>query len=46
MVSWVDAGIAAKDYIHFSPGGARKIATILYSAIINDYNEYVRGKGK
>lgn len=46
MVSWVDAGIAAKDYIHFSPGGARKIATILYSAIINDYNEYVRGKTK
>lgn len=46
MVSWVDAGIAAKDYIHFSSGGARKIATILYSAIINDYNEYVRGQAK
>ena len=44
MVSWVEAGIAAKDYIHFSSGGARKIATILYSAIINDYNEYVRTK--
>jgi lysophospholipase L1-like esterase len=45
MVSWVDAGIAAKDYIHFSSGGARKIATILYSAIITDYNNYIK-KGK
>ncbi|HEY1040578.1 MAG TPA: hypothetical protein VGF30_14290 [Bacteroidia bacterium] len=44
MVSWVDAGIAAKDYIHFSSGGARKIATILYSAIISDYNEYIKTK--
>jgi len=46
MVSWVDAGIAAKDYIHFSSTGARKIATILYSAIINDFNEYVRKQAK
>lgn len=42
MVSWVEAGIAAKDYIHFSPGGARKIATLLYSSLINDYNTFVR----
>jgi lysophospholipase L1-like esterase len=42
MVSWVEAGIAAKDYIHFSSGGARKIATILYSAIITDYNNYIK----
>lgn len=42
MVSWVDQGIAAKDYIHFSPQGARKIATLLYSSLMNDYNAYVR----
>ncbi len=28
MVAWVDKGVAAKDYIHFSAGGARKIATL------------------
>ncbi len=44
MVAWVDRGIAAKDYIHFSPAGARKIATLLYSSLINDYNTYVRSK--
>ncbi len=44
MVAWVDKGIAAKDYIHFSPAGARKIATLLYSSLINDYNTYVRSK--
>jgi lysophospholipase L1-like esterase len=44
MVAWVDKGIAAKDYIHFSPAGARKIATLLYSSLINDYNVYVRSK--
>jgi lysophospholipase L1-like esterase len=44
MVAWVDKGIAAKDYIHFSPAGARKIATLLYSSLINDYNAYVRSK--
>ncbi len=42
MVSWVEAGIAAKDYIHFSPQGARKIATLLYSSLINDYNSYAK----
>ena len=44
MVTWVDAGIAAKDYIHFSPAGARKIAALLYSSLISDYNAYVRSR--
>lgn len=44
MVSWVEQKIAATDYIHFSPGGARKIATLLYSALINDYNNYLKTK--
>jgi lysophospholipase L1-like esterase len=42
MVSWVDAGIASKDYIHFMPNGARKIATMLYAAMLQDYNHYIR----
>ncbi|MFL5752035.1 MAG: hypothetical protein ACJ76F_01405 [Bacteroidia bacterium] len=46
MVSWVEAGIAAKDYIHFSSGGARKIATLLYTSLINDYNLYTSGGKK
>ena len=44
MVSWVDQGIAATDYIHFSPVGARKIAVLLYSALMNDYNNFIQKK--
>jgi lysophospholipase L1-like esterase len=44
MVSWVDQGIAATDYIHFSPAGARKIAVLLYSALMNDYNNFIQKK--
>lgn len=46
MVSWVDQGIAATDYIHFSPAGARKIAVLLYSALMNDYNNYIQKKNR
>lgn len=44
MLSWVEQGIAAKDYIHFSPAGARKIAVLLYSAIMHDYNLFIQRK--
>lgn len=44
MLSWVEQGIGAKDYIHFSSGGARKIAVLLHSSLMNDYNEYVKKK--
>lgn len=44
MLTWVEQGIAAKDYIHFSSGGARKIAVLLYSSLINDYNSYLKKK--
>lgn len=43
MLAWVEQGIGAKDYIHFSSGGARKIAVLLYSSLISDYNEFVKG---
>lgn len=44
MPSWVDQKLAASDYIHFSPQGARKIATLFYSALINEYNLYNKQK--
>lgn len=46
MLSWVEQGIAATDYIHFSPAGARKIAVLLYSAIMNDYNNFIQRKNR
>ncbi|MDZ4665455.1 MAG: GDSL-type esterase/lipase family protein [Bacteroidota bacterium] len=46
MSSWVDEKLAAADYIHFSPQGARKIATLLYSSLITNYNNYVKTKLK
>lgn len=42
MLAWVEQGIGAKDYIHFSSGGARKIAVLLYSSLMNDYNEFAK----
>jgi lysophospholipase L1-like esterase len=42
MASWVEAKMAATDYIHFSPQGARKMATLFYSALINEYNNYLK----
>lgn len=42
MPAWVDQKLAATDYTHFSPQGARKIATLLYSALIKEYNTYIK----
>ena len=42
MVTWVEEGIAAKDYVHFSSEGARKIAVLLYSSLMNDYRAYTK----
>lgn len=44
MPTWVEKNIAATDYIHFSPQGARKIATLFYSSLINEYNNYLKSK--
>ncbi|MES2566019.1 MAG: GDSL-type esterase/lipase family protein [Bacteroidota bacterium] len=44
MLAWVEQGIGAKDYIHFSSGGARKIAVLLYSSLMSDYNEFAKKK--
>jgi hypothetical protein len=40
MPTWVNEGLAGKDYIHFTAAGAKKIAELFYEALINDYNEY------
>jgi lysophospholipase L1-like esterase len=44
MPVWVEEKIAATDYIHFSPQGARKIATLFYASLINEYNLYLKSK--
>ena len=42
MVSWVEADppLAATDYIHFSPQGARKVGELFWTAFINDFAQY------
>lgn len=42
MPSWVDQKLAATDYTHFSPQGARKIATLFYAELIKEYNLYLK----
>ncbi|MBX2980123.1 MAG: hypothetical protein KF905_12565 [Flavobacteriales bacterium] len=43
MVSWVEADppLAATDYTHFSPAGSKKIGELFYTALINDYAEWL-----
>jgi lysophospholipase L1-like esterase len=36
MPVWVQENIAAKDYTHFSPQGARKMATLIYYSLMKD----------
>lgn len=44
MPVWVEEKLAATDYTHFSPQGARKMATLLYSELIKEYNMYLKTK--
>lgn len=45
MPAWVEQKLAARDYTHFSSAGARKIATLLYTALISEYyKEYYNYK--
>lgn len=43
MPSWVNAEpeLARPDYTHFSPMGARLVASMFYNALILEYNNYV-----
>ncbi|MDI1354918.1 MAG: hypothetical protein PSX36_08370 [bacterium] len=42
MPSWVDEKLAASDYTHFSPQGARKIASLFYTALMDEYANYLK----
>jgi lysophospholipase L1-like esterase len=44
MAAWVEQKLAATDYTHFSTQGARKMATLLYSELIKEYNQYLKSK--
>lgn len=44
MPAWVEQKLAAPDYIHFSPQGARKVAALLHGALINAYKDYTEEK--
>jgi hypothetical protein len=46
MSSWVEADppLAATDYTHFSPAGAKKVGELFYTALINDYALYSAAK--
>jgi lysophospholipase L1-like esterase len=43
MISWVshDPPYAATDYTHFTPLGARKMAELLYAAILQEYTAWL-----
>lgn len=43
MPSWVNADppLAAPDYTHFSPKGAKVVANMFYNALIIEYKEYL-----
>ena len=42
MQSWVDADppLAGKDYVHFTPTGAKHMASLFYDALMKDYKVY------
>lgn len=44
MAQWVDADppLAAKDYIHFTPQGAKHIAELFYKSLHRDFETYVK----
>ncbi len=45
MPAWVDKGLAGKDYIHFSNGGAKIASQLFYNALMQEYNKW-KGSGE
>lgn len=37
MPAWVEKGLAGKDYVHFSVGGARMVAQLFYEAFMMEF---------
>lgn len=44
MPSWVEQGLAGKDYIHFSPKGASFMSQLFYDAFIAEYAKWEEEK--
>lgn len=40
MPSWVEKGLAGRDYIHFSNGGAKIASQLFYNALMAEYNKW------
>ena len=40
MTKWVHSGLAGSDYVHFTPGGAKKMAHMLYETLQFYYKFY------
>ncbi|MDZ7639349.1 MAG: GDSL-type esterase/lipase family protein [Bryobacterales bacterium] len=40
MREWVRAGLAARDYVHFSADGYRRLGDVLYRDLMVQYNEF------
>lgn len=41
MAQWVKENLAARDYTHFSPQGARKMSALLYTELMKAYQNYL-----
>ncbi len=48
ILAWAEAEkpLATKDYVHFTPRGARLIAEMFYAALLDEYNRYVQRDAK
>lgn len=44
MAAWVDKGLAAQDYTHFSASGARIVADLIFNALMLEYKTW-KGAG-
>ena len=38
MREWVQAGLAQRDYVHFTPGGYERLGTMLFADLMRDYD--------
>ncbi len=48
MISWVAAQppLAANDYTHFAPGGAKRLTRLFYKSLMEDYKLWKKGQNK
>jgi hypothetical protein len=44
MPSWVEQGLAGKDYIHFSNGGASYASQMFFDAFAAEFAKWQKGK--